>query len=542
MDEQQKNLIVDFTYKNLSKFGIDRDMSDDKKVAAVETILDEYPLTGPGGLRRMLGEIDPEYFCKAYLSDQFDREFGDYAREILNTLKVVIESNTREKQATVAPRGHGKSTFSSFAVPTWCACYEKKRFILFISANGDTAANFLEKVKKALESPAIVEDFGVLKGKVWNADNICTSTGVWIACTGWKSGIRGINKDTRPDLIALDDLEDKSVMESDSMAKKLEQCFNEEIGRLGDYKTDMFYIGTLLSEDSLLARTIKQSSWKTLFFKRVISFPDDEGEKLWEEWRKIYRDMSNENRFDDAWNFYQNNIDAMLKGVKVLWEDKVPADKTKYPGGYYNVMLDREAFGENSFWQEDQNEPRSSSDRPFKQLTYWQDLYEEYPKVTNLKLTIDPAEGKKQDNTSYTLGGKLNNGVCIKDGQLKDHKLNAIMEHTAWFIQTYPEIDEVLFEENTYKEDGTEQLRKYLVSKGLYRKVTGFRSTENKYNRILQMEPDINNGQVLFNKLNVQYNNEVLGFSPSCKHDDAPDGLHILWKRLKSPNFYIAFG
>lgn len=526
MDDAQIDLLVAATKK---QFGDD-----------AEQVLETYPMTGPGGLRRMLGEIDLEYFCKAYLPDQFDREFADYSRLILNTLKETIESKSREKRAIVAPREHGKSTFSSFAVPTWAAVYEKKKFIFFISSSGDISANFLEKIKRALESQPIIEDFGAQKGRAWNSEEICLQNGTWIACSGWKSGLRGINKDTRPDLIILDDLEDKSVMESVSLQQKLETCFNEEIGRLGYWATDFFYIGTLLSDDSLLARVIKNPSWKSLVLKRVLSFPDDKGEKLWEEWRGIYRNIANDNRFDDAWDFYSKHKAAMLKGVKVLWEDKVPAVKTKYPGGYYNVMLDRESFGEDAFWKEDQSEPRNSSDMPFKALRYWQDLYEMPPKVEKLKLAIDPSEGKGMDSTAYTLGGKVNGACAVIEGELKNHKLNSIMEHVIWFIDKHPEISEILIEENTYKEDGTEQLRKYLADHDHYRKVTGFRSTDNKHNRIMQMEPDINNGYILFNKLNVQYNNEVLTYSARAKHDDAPDSLHILWKNLKTPSYYVA--
>lgn len=520
-----KDLLIEYVVK---EFGIDN----------AEYVLTNYPLTGPSGLRRLLSEIYPEYFCKAYMPDQFERKFAEYSMTILYTLKNVIESQSREKQAIVAPREHGKSTFSSFAMPTWAALYQKKRFIFFISSNGDMSANFLEKTKKALESQEIVEDFGVQKGRSWNAEEICLKNGVWICCSGWKSGLRGINKDTRPDLIILDDLEDKSVMESESLRQKLETCFNEEIGRLGTYNTDYFYIGTLLSEDSLLAKVTKMPAWNTLILKRVISFP--ENEQLWEEWRKVYRNIANENRFDDAWKFYLQHKQEMVKGSKVLWSDKVPKDKTIYPGGYYNVMLDREAFGEDAFWKEDQSEPRNSSDMPFKTQRYWQSLYDAPPKIEKLKLTIDPSEGKGLDNTAYTLGGCLNGAVIVREGQLKNHKLNAIMDHTVWFINEYPEIDEVIFEENTYKEDGTEQLRQYLVEKGVYRKVTGFRSTTNKHNRILQMEPDMNNGNILFNNLNTQYNNEVLKYHAKAKHDDAADSLHKLWKTLKTPSYYMA--
>jgi hypothetical protein len=540
MNEVQRRLLVKAVKRNLPIITSNYDpMTEDEIKQKVAKLFEAYPMTGPGGLRRYIGELDSEYFCKAYMPDLFNKDFGDHTRQILATADDVISSNAQENLLIVAPREHGKSTTSSVAVPCRAILYEKKWFVFFISANADTSANFLEKCKKVLESPEVTEDFGTQKGRKWNADEICTAGGRWIACAGWKSGIRGINKDTRPDLIILDDLEDKQTMESDSMRQKLETCFNDEIGRLGYHKTDMFYIGTLLSEDSLLARKMKDPSWKLLFFQCVKSFPEQEHEKLWEEWREIYRDIANENRFDDAYNFYLEHKEEMLKGVEVLWPGRFPDDEMKYKGAYYNIMLNREKFGEDSFWKEDQNEPRSSSDRPFKQLRYWQDVYEDVPRIDKIKLAIDPAEGKGKDSTAYTMGGKINGAVAVLEGQLKNHKLDAIMKHVKWFIETYPEIDEIILEENTYKEDGTEQLRKYLVDNNAYRKVTGHRATDNKYNRILQMEPDINNGMVLFNKLNVEYNNQVLSFAIKCKNDDAPDSLQKLWKCLKIPDYKI---
>ncbi len=523
MNEQQKSLLID---KIIEHFGIDN----------AEDILTQYPLTGPSGLRRMLGEMDLEYFCKAYMPDQFDREFGSYAIEMMNDMKAIIDARQPTKEARVAPRGHAKSTICTVAIPVWATCYKKREYILFISANEDTSSNFLGKNREALESPAIIEDFGPQKGKVWNNYELETTTGVTIECAGWTAGIRGKNKKQRPNLIIFDDLEDKKVMESPSLRAKLERAFTDEMLKLGDYDTIYICVGTLLAIDSLLAKIIEKPTWKYKLYKKVISFP--ENEELWEQWRKIFRDLSNGSRMEDAYQFYLDNKEEMLKGVKMLWSGKYPDDKMVYKGAYYNTMLEREE-SEDSFWQEDQNEPRSSGDLPFKTLRYWQELYDEPPKIEHLKLTIDPAEGKGLDNTAYTLGGSLNGGVCVREGQLKDHKLTKIMEHTAWFIETYPEIDEVVFEENTYKEDGTEQLRRYLVEKGCYRKVTGFRSTDNKHNRIIQMEPDINNGQILFNQINTQYNNEVLMYHNKADHDDAADSLQALWKTLKKPSYYI---
>ena len=70
MNEEIKSLLID---KVCDFFGIDD----------AEYVLTNYPLTGPQGLRRMLGEIYPDFFCKAYMPEQFEREFGGYAIEIM---------------------------------------------------------------------------------------------------------------------------------------------------------------------------------------------------------------------------------------------------------------------------------------------------------------------------------------------------------------------------------------------------------------------------------------------------------------------------
>lgn len=489
-------------------------------------MLQIYPLTGPGGLRRALGEIDVPYFCKAYLSDQFEREFGDYAIEILNTLQTRIESMAQENQAVIAPREHGKSTLGSFAIPTWASVYKKKNFIMFISANSDTAENFLGKTKKKIESTAIIEDFGDLKGNTWNNEEINLSNGVWVVCTGWKSGLRGINKDTRPDLIILDDLEDKQTMESPALRKKLEKAFREEIGRLGYYKTDYFYIGTLLSEDSLLAQTAEDPSWKVLRYKCVTSFP--ENEELWDEWRRIYRDIHNDNRFDDAYKFYLENKKEMLHGAKVLWPGRFPDKDMKYKGAYYNVMLNREKWGEDAFWKEDQNEPRSAKNEVFT-LSYWDEWVD---KNIPLVLAIDPSEGKG-DSSALALGGCYKTGYLIRDGYLLKSGPEKTVAFILRLIRQYPQIYEVVVEENLFRDLMKKYLRDEMIKQRLLRRIITIRNTKNKNGRIMQLEPLINGAQVLFNRANETFNDEIERYKFGAAHDDAPDVTEILLNRLQ---------
>ena len=514
----------------------------------IEYLISNHPLTGFGkngelSIRRMLGELSIEYFAKAY-TDQFNQEFGDYAKEILSTLKTGIESNVQENLAVVAPRGHGKSTISSLAVPAWSAAYQKKQYIIFISANGDVARNFLGKIQRVLESPEIIKDFGHLrdKKKAWNVDELQTSTGVWIACTGWQSGLRGLNKDSRPDLIILDDLEDKAVIASESLQKKLDSFFRDELGRLGDYKTDMFYIGTLLSEDALLARVIKEASWKVLFYKRVISFPKNE--KLWGEWSNIYNKLENTNRLDDAYEFYLDNKEEMLDGVKVLWEGKIPEDEVKYKGAYYHVMLDREKWGEQSFWKEDQNEPRSSKDYIFENIHYWGDDTHKLPPIEemDLFLGVDPSMGKKNgDYSALCLMGrhKESNRKYIVESELYRLKPNELIKKIIDVCIRFP-VNILGFESVNFQEYVADDLKQALKKHELYHVIVKkVKPRSNKHNRIVNMEPFVSRGEILFNKFSTQFNNQVKTYNIKAPHDDAIDVVELTFelchKRVSKP-------
>jgi predicted phage terminase large subunit-like protein len=482
----------------------------------------------------MLGEIYPEYFCKAYLPDQFEREFGDYAIEWMHDCKDIIEAAQPTKEARIGPRGHSKSTIWTVGMTIWATCYKKRNYILFISANEDTSSNFLGKDKNALESQSIVEDFGPQKGRVWNNYEIETTTGITLECAGWTAGIRGKNKKRRPDLVIFDDLEDKKVMESQSLRTKLEKAFSEEMLKLGDFDTIYIYVGTLLAVDSLLAKTIQKPTWKYKIYKKVLQFPDEKGEKLWEEWRKIYRDMYNDNRMDDAYTFYLENKEDMIRGVKMLWSGKYPEDLMTYKGAYYNTMLEREE-SEDAFFQEDQNEPRNTSDLKFNNIQYWK----EWPdKIKSLKLAIDPSEGK-HDFTAYSCGGEMNGGYFIKEGKLARHDPYQIMQEVVRIIKEYPDIDEVVLESNLFKDLLKSELIKKLCEENCYRTVTHKHASDNKHIRIMKMEPDINGQKVFFNEFNTDYNKQVKDYHQKSDFDDAPDSLQLLISGLKKPNYYI---
>ena len=77
-------------------------------------------------LRKLLGELDIEFFALCYFPKYFDREFGKFHREIFDELKYML-NNKGLIEAFGLPREHGKSTINSFLFPLYSTLYNSKR-------------------------------------------------------------------------------------------------------------------------------------------------------------------------------------------------------------------------------------------------------------------------------------------------------------------------------------------------------------------------------------------------------------------------------
>jgi predicted phage terminase large subunit-like protein len=113
------------------------------------------------------------------------------------------------------------------------------------------------------------------------------------------------------------------------------------------------------------------------------------------------------------------------------------------------------------------------------------------------------------------------------------------MDQIITLVKEYPDIDEIILESNLFKDLLKTELIKKLCEANCYRTVTHIKAVDNKEIRIMKLEPDITGGKMLFNKLNVSFNEQIKDFSikPKCKHDDAPDATALLHRTLKIPDF-----
>lgn len=505
-------------------------------------------LTGPRGLRKRLGAFDLEYFGRAYLPHYFVRESPEFHGELDNiwadgvmkskdpyTQAKEIDKSPGCRRAIEAPRGHAKSTTFTFKDTIHAAAYAYKHYAIILSDSSEQAEGFLTDIKTEFEeNAAIREDFGNLQGKVWKASVILLSNGTKIEALGAGKKIRGRrHKQWRPDLILCDDLENDENVNTPEQRKKLRNWFYKAVSKAGDTYTDIVYIGTLLHFDALLANVANNPSYKTVKYRGVISFATNT--QLWDAWERIYTDLSNDARQEDAKAFYDANREDMLKGTKVLWEAKL---------SYYDLMVIRVSEGEASFNSEIQNDPIDPESCAFQEE--WFEFYDDdgkmIPDFSDPKFIFiganDPSLGKnkKSDTSSIiilakdTRTGYMYVLVASVEKRKPDVIISDAIETSKRLRTDYKKplykfgVETVQFQ--YYFKDIMAQRA---AEAGEYLPIEEILSTQNKDARIQSLQPFVKNGYIKFSKKHKTLFKQMTEY-PMGKNDDAPDGLQMAVK------------
>lgn len=479
---------------------------------------------------------DFKRFCEYYLADSFRSPWSPFHLWLIEKIEdVVLRHNDEETRNVVAaPRGHAKSTLTSFAFPIWCACYGYKKFIVIISATGPVAKQFIVDIRNELEfNDRIVRDFGRMRNDdIWNSNEIFTQTKTFISSKGAGAQMRGMKfNSTRPDLVILDDLETADEVASPSQNAALTQWFNSDVMPMGSVNCSFFYIGTVLSYDALLYHMLNDgeySNWVRKTFKAVIRFSDS---PLWKEWEDIMVDLTRgDHAYTDAMAFYREHKEEMLKDTEVLWPDQRP--------DMYEHLMERRLASEEGFASEFQNDPQTESTRIFK--TEWLDnnLYVDHPAIKNMAIAIDPAiSGKRISDYSAIIAVAQceDNYFYVLEASLEKRRAEALIDDAKRIIaRYYSNNPKIVCESNQFQQFFANTLQRDLVQSGIYLDWLDVyhAGRDSKAARIESLVPHIRQGHIKFKAgqriLLAQLRNYPKG------HDDGPDALEMALHPLLS--------
>ena len=318
-----------------------------------------------------------EGFAGMFLSTRYDnpRPTPPFHRECWE----LYASNVKQAEV-VAPRSHAKSTGLTFAYILAEVCFRVSDYCILIGSTEDKAAEQLSNISEELHTNQdLRREFGI---QAFESDQ---KTEVIVVCDdgyrfrilarGSEQKIRGAMwKGKRPNLIVCDDMEDDEQVENIERRKKFRRWFFRAVVPALSKTGKVRVHGTILHEDSLLARLVKNKTWSHLFYKAHESYSDFSN-ILWPE----------------QWNAKE------LREVQKSFEEE--GDSAGYSQEYLNTPRDNE----DTYLRKQDFLPMKEDDYDSKKIYF---------------IGTDFAVSKKDraNRTSFTIGGQdINNTLHIVD-------------------------------------------------------------------------------------------------------------------------------
>lgn len=492
------------------------------------------------------GATDLDFFATFFFQHYCEFEWNPFHKDYFNSH---VYGERKIRRCNAAPRGAAKSTMVTLIKTIHDVCYGLEKFILILSSTTPLANKKLKDIRnEVLSNDLLCEFYGLRfpKKKAGESEFLVIGNNgrTYFAAVGRGSELRGIRyNQNRPSKIVLDDVEHSEEVYNEKSRRKTEDWFNEDVQKCGDTRTSIEFVGTVLHKDSLIAKVMNNPSYKSKKYKAILSWSNNEG--LWEQWRKIYRNIDNQNRAADALKFFEENRVKMLDGTAVMWPEKE---------SYYDHMMDMEEVGRRSFFKEKQNDPMGSEEPVFERIHWYREVNEGFQIEDSGQIipwselkpdcisAMDPSTGKVKSTK-----GQLGDFTVILVGY-KDRKGRVFVHHdftkrvsptryisTIFDLHSSFGFERMAVETNLYRN----LLLPNIVEEKKRREAATQRSvrlafydveqTENKRERITRLEPKCNNGWILFNRaLSLEFKTQVEDF-PHASHDDGPDCLEILW-------------
>jgi predicted phage terminase large subunit-like protein len=306
-----------------------------------------------------------EGFAREYLWDTFDDPAAtpEFHRDVWR-----LWCLPHPQVADAAPRGHAKTTGCTVTYTLAALLFGANDYVLLVSSTESMAAGILALIHYQLtENERLIADFevhGMSKDNDTTFEAHIGTRVVKVIVKGAEQKLRGLNwRNKRPNLIIVDDMEDDEAVENPERRQKLRHWFDNALSPVGSRKSKMRVHGTVMHEDSLLNRLLKDSEWKSKIYSAHRDF-DDFSNILWPE---------------------------------AFSEEKLRSKRQHYinqgnPHGYAREYLNRAIIAKEAFFR-----PDDFVEIPEDELSQSRAYYG--------AVDIAVSESAQADNTSFLIGG-----------------------------------------------------------------------------------------------------------------------------------------
>ena len=505
-------------------------------------------LFGFHGLAWSLGKRSIEYFCIYFLQDTFTPKPNNAARELApmhyelwDEAENIFIKDIYDKFAAAEPRGSAKTTILDFAISTWLHAYEISPYTLVCGKVEQDATDFIATTRQAFEeNKYIIDAFGKLintRDYTVNKLELELANHTKIQAISSTSSIRGKKyKNDRPFCIIADDYQGKSdIITAESREKKYRTWMDdakfagdEAVYRDGvkiKMATKFIVLGTILHRDCFMSRILNNREYKCITRKAVLVDDVDNlyTTGLWGRFKEIYFSDIYEDSEAAAREFYNEHKEEMQ--YPISWPDKWSCEKLAID--YYTDEI--------SFKQELQNDASKIGVKNFKHIaTQTAEQIEDHDFIKTM-LCMDPAgtdnkNKKSEDFYGFIVGSLADNGFkYARKAEILKIEFEGYMKHTLELLRNYLDITHICIEKNTYS--GADVIKiKELIEVDPELKLRNFKyindmQKKNKDEKINTIVSDVNNGRIIFNADDVEFQDQIMDFAGQnySEHDDAPD-------------------
>ncbi len=268
------------------------------------SIVRETPVEKERRIRRLLSNYAAfcEYYFPHYLTLR-DKTTGEAVMIIHNApfhnaAAQKVRSTPNLKAVFKWPRAHAKSTHFDIFMPLWLMFQPKRliNFMVVVGKSEDAAIRLLGDIQAELSNNRrLIADFGPQKSMgEWTGGEFKTQSGVKFLACGRGQSPRGLrDRESRPDYIVIDDLDDDELCRNESRVKDLTDWVKEALfGSLDVGRGRFIMVGNLISKTSVLANMCKIPGVHVSEIKAI----DKAGNPVWrEKWTReeaqAYRDF-----------------------------------------------------------------------------------------------------------------------------------------------------------------------------------------------------------------------------------------------------------
>jgi predicted phage terminase large subunit-like protein len=222
-------------------------------------------------------------FTTAFLMAKFDNPVPTPDFHPMLWEMMCSEAN---KVAVAAPRGHAKSTAVTHSYVLANICFKQSKHVLIVSDTESQAVDFLRDIKEEfIENELLRSTFGI--DKIWKdretefIAQFNDGSRFRIVAKGSEQKMRGIKwRNTRPDLIIGDDLENDEIVMNEERRRKFKAWFLNALLPCGSKTAKYRIVGTILHLDSLLENLMPPFKHAATTSEELVDWFDEDKAKI----------------------------------------------------------------------------------------------------------------------------------------------------------------------------------------------------------------------------------------------------------------------